>query len=177
MTIRTATDNDFPHILTLHRAAFGADEGPIIRQLVAALHADASAQPLYSFVADQNQSVVGHILFTPVHVDAHARPLTAYILAPLAVDPGWQRQGIGRQLIEHGCRTLATHGVDLIYVLGSPKYYPKFGFAPIGAHGVQPPYPVPYVDAWMCQAYTPDSLSNAHGTLRCADALNQPEYW
>ena len=177
MIIRTATDSDLQPILTLHQAAFGDEEGPIISHLVAALHADASAQPLYSFVAAQNQAVVGHILFTPVHVDSHARPLSAYILAPLAVDPNLQRQGIGRQLIEHGCHTLAAHGVDLIYVLGSPHYYPKFGFAPVGAQGVQPPYPVHYVDAWMCQAYTPHSLSNAHGTLRCADALNRPEYW
>ena len=42
-----------------------------------------------------------------------------------------------------GLKQLAESGVDLVFVLGHPGYYPKFGFRPAGALGFEAPYPIP----------------------------------
>jgi putative acetyltransferase len=51
-------------------------------------------------------------------------------LAPLAVLPDYQRQGIGTALIRHGLDACRDLGHDAVFVLGHREYYPKFGFSP-----------------------------------------------
>ena len=55
-------------------------------------------------------------------------------LAPLAVDPSCQRQGIGGRLIAAGHEVAAAQGYVLSILLGHPTYYPRFGYR-TGAYG------------------------------------------
>jgi putative acetyltransferase len=66
-----------------------------------------------------------------------------------------------------------------VFVLGHPEYYPRFGFRPAGALGMDAPYPIPerHADAWMVQALRPGLLGQVRGTVRCADTLNDPRHW
>jgi putative acetyltransferase len=81
--------------------------------------------------------------------------------------------------IEKGLRHLTKTGVDLVFVLGHPEYYPRYGFKPAGHLGFEAPYPIPdeHADAWMVQALRPGVIGSVSGKVRCADELNMPEHW
>lgn len=179
ITIRTSTPPDLPAILTLHRDAFGAEHGPEIANLVAALLADSTAEPRLSLVAEIAGRIVGHILFTAARLQPGGQDIPAQILGPLAVATGHQSQGVGSLLIQQGLDHLAAAGVELVFVLGHPAYYPRFGFRPAGALGFAAPYPIPSqnADAWMVKELKPGITGTVSGTVQCAAALDQPQHW
>lgn len=179
MDLRESTTADEREILQLHLLAFGEQEGPEIAELVAALWRDESALPLLSLVALEGDRIVGHILFTRVQVLPENRPVQASILCPLAVLPAAQARGVGGRLIAEGLQRLGQSGVQLVFVLGHPDYYPRSGFTPAGVHGLDAPYPIlpEHAAAWMVQALRPGLLDSVTGTVRCSDVLNDPRYW
>jgi putative acetyltransferase len=173
-SIRNTTSDDLDDILNINTEAFGqADEA----QLVADLLEDETAKPLVSLLAIDDGAPVGHILFTRVTLQGQG--LAAAILAPLAVKPGAQGEGVGGRLICVGLEQLLENGVELVFVLGHPGYYPKYGFQPAGALGFEAPYPIAeeHAGAWMVAELVPGAITNAGGKVRCADALNHPELW
>ena len=175
MQIREALDSDLTDVLSIERAAFGEeDEAELVQNLLN----DSSAQPLLSLVAFQDDRPVGHILFSKAHLSNNPT-ISIAILAPLAVIPEAQKQGIGGKLIERGMQLLSQSGVDLVFLAGYPSYYTRHGFQPASPLGLEPTYPMPeeYPDAWMVRALRPDILGSVSGKVICADALNKPEYW
>lgn len=179
LQLRKAVESDEQAISEVVTAAFDQGQGQEIADLVTDLLADPTAQPLLSLVAATDGQVVGHILFTAVRIQDAPRTVPAVILAPLAVHPSHQNQGIGGWLIEEGLRQLKASGVELVFVLGHPGYYPRYGFASAGTQGLEAPYPIPpeNSDAWMVQALRPGILGRTTGKVRCADALNDPKHW
>ena len=175
MFIREALNLDLDNVLSVERAAFGSDEeANLVRDLIG----DTSAKPIVSLLAIQDDQAVGHILFTKARLEPET-PLLISILAPLAVVPDSQKQGIGGKLIEYGLQVLSESMVDLVFVLGHPGYYPSYGFKPAGNLGFNAPYPIPKknADAWMVQALRPGAIRTFGGKIICADKLNKPEYW
>jgi putative acetyltransferase len=146
---------------------------------VRALLNDHSAKPLLSLIALNNDRAVGHILFTTARISGTQDTASMVILAPLAIVPDAQKHGIGGKLIEKGLELLSKSGVDLVFVLGHPDYYPRYGFKPAGHLGFEAPYPIPdeHADAWMVQALRSDVIGTVNGKVICADALNNPEHW
>jgi putative acetyltransferase len=177
--VRFDTPEDRAAIAAVHEGAFGSTQGPEIVGLVEDLLADASARPLYSMAAEMDGRVVGHVLFTAVQIQPKGQGIAAQILAPLAVLPGQQGKGIGSALIKEGMRQLAAAGVDLVFVLGYPDYYSRFGFRPARALGFDAPYAIPagHDDAWMVMELKPGVIGRIHGTVQCADTLNDPRHW
>ena len=174
--IRDALDSELDDVLAVERAAFGQDEEA---ELVKALLHDPSAQPTLSLLAFDNDRAVGHILFTAAHLTPATDTVSVALLAPLAVVPAAQGNGIGGQLIRHGLQRLSALDIGLVFVLGYPDYYSRHGFEPAGCLGFSAPYPIPEVNAaaWMVQALRADLIGQLSGTVVCADALNQPQYW
>lgn len=174
ITIREALASELADVLMVERLAFGQDDEA---RLVEALLEDPSAQPALSLLAFKHSQPVGHILFTKVYIAGSEH--TAALLAPLAVVPDAQKQGIGGQLIDHGLQKLSQSGVGLVFVLGYPNYYSRSGFKPAGALGFEAPYPIPdkHADAWMVRSLQPNIIGSIKGKVVCADALNKPEYW
>lgn len=179
MNLRPSTDADAAAIDRVLLSAFGDREGPEIVVLVAGLLGDATARPALSLVAEIDDTIVGHVLFTRARLLPDQDHLAAQILAPLAVVAELHGGGIGGALVREGLRQLAASKVDLVFVLGHPEYYPRFGFRPAGAFGLDAPYPIPerHADAWMVQALRPGLLGGVRGTVRCADTLNDPRHW
>jgi len=175
MFIREALNTDLPSVLSVERAAFGSDEEA---NLVKDLLCDPSAKPLVSLLAFQADRPVGHILFTTARLEPED-PLSISILAPLAVVPDSQKQGIGGKLVEYGLGVLSRSAVDLVFVLGYPAYYRRYGFKPAGILGFDAPYPIPAknADAWMVQTLQPGAVGAFGGKVICADKLNKAEYW
>ncbi len=179
MHIRIAEDSDLRSLLETHFEAFGPGKGAELVSLVSDLLADPSATPLLSLVAEEDSRILGHVLFSHVMLDSAPDTLRASILAPLAVRPEVWSRGIGGRLVQEGFRLLQEDGVELVFVLGHADYYPRFGFTPANAYGIEPPFPVPpeHADAWMVRELRPHTLGRFHGTIICADTLNNPEHW
>lgn len=174
LTIRTAAEADRDSVYRVEAQAFGYDKEA---KLVDSLLDDSTAEPRVSLLAFENDQAVGHILFTAAKIEGSKRKIS--LLAPLSVVPDSQGKGVGGKLIKAGLKILVEMGVELVFVLGHPGYYPKFGFIPAHTYDLKAPYPIPekYADAWMVQALNGTELGHVQGTVVCADALNQPEHW
>ncbi len=179
MELRLSADSDLPAISRVHLDAFGPEEGPEIVDLVSALLSDETAVPYLSIVAESGGELTGHVLFTAARLDSRGKSPVASILAPLGVLQAFQLQGVGRLLVNRGLELLVDQGVDLVFVLGHPTYYPRFGFEPAGRFGFEAPYPIPEknAEAWMVRALKPGALERPAGTVACAAVLNRPEHW
>jgi putative acetyltransferase len=179
LKIRKSKESDLNDVLAVEKQAFGNEEGPEIEDLVNGLLIDPTAIPLLSLMAVKNNQTIGHILFTKAQVVNSKALISAAILAPLAVVPDSQSKGVGGQLIEEGLRRLSESGVELVFVLGHPDYYPRHGFKPAGEFGFEAPYPIPdeNANAWMVQELRPGVIGRISGKVICADMLNRPEYW
>ena len=179
LEIRKTTESDLPVVLYVEKEAFGNNKGSEIADLVNGLLSDPSAMPLLSLLAINEGQAVGHILFTKARLTNSNDSVSAVILAPLAVIPDAQSQGIGGRLINEGLKLLSESGIELVFVLGHPEYYPRHGFKPAGALGFKAPYPIPdeHANAWMVQELHPSVIGRASCKVECADVLNQPEHW
>jgi putative acetyltransferase len=174
MQFRESNAAETDEALRIHRLAFGREDEA---ELVAALLRDPSAQPSLSLFADAQDEHVGHALFTALRLVGSSSPANCAILAPLAVLPARQGAGAGRGLIEHGCKLLARRGVQLVFVLGDPRYYTRCGFRPAVPLGLHAPYTIEPEEAWMVRALCPGVLGTLHGTVQCAQSLAAERYW
>lgn len=177
--VRTSTQADLEAIRACHLDAFGTQEGPEIVELVSALLKDETAQPLLSLVAESEGAVIGHVLFTAVRLESAGSGPKACIMAPLGVAGSHQGQGVGSTLIEEGLNRLQASGTELVFVLGHPDYYPRYGFRPAGALGFEAPYTIAPENAaaWMVLALPPAETSAFRGKVKCSQALSDPKYW
>lgn len=173
--IRQTGKEDLDAILAVQEKAFGQEEEA---RLTADLLADPTAEPLLSLLALDEGEPVGHVLFTRVRISDNDG-ISASILAPLAIVPEAQGQGIGGALIRDGLEKLRNAGTGLVFVLGHPGYYPRFGFRPAGVQGLQAPYPIPpeHAEAWMVQELKAGLLGTVTGTVCCAETMDKEEYW
>ncbi|MET3804617.1 putative acetyltransferase [Nakamurella sp. UYEF19] len=138
MRIRDEQPADHDAVRQLHRAAFG-DHGPSVAPLVHALRTIVAAGQGLSLVAEQEGLILGHVMFTRSLLDAPAALVPVQVLSPVGVLPAHQRQGIGGALIRRGLQTLNDRAVPLVFLEGSPDYYPRFGFRPGGPLGYRKP--------------------------------------
>jgi putative acetyltransferase len=174
LRIAEATPADLEDVLSIERAAFNE---PDVAELVRELLDDASAEPRLSLLAWDGERPVGHILFTAARLEGASREVAISILAPLAVVPDAQGKGVGGSLIEHGIRRLEESGVELVFVLGHPGYYPRHGFVPAIRQGLFAQYPISPEEAWMVRALRQGVVGSERGTVVCSDAMNRPEHW
>jgi putative acetyltransferase len=173
--IRRETASDRAGIRAVHERAFpGPDEASIVDALRAAgvvtlslvaTHDHAGAPVDATAGATGGASVCGHILFSPVIIATAAGEREAVGLAPLAVDPDWQRRGIGGRLVRAGLDILRQAGHAAVVVLGHPDYYPRFGFAPASGSGLRWEHPCPDA-SFMALALTAHGLDGGPGVVR-----------
>ncbi|MEE1754091.1 bifunctional class I SAM-dependent methyltransferase/N-acetyltransferase [Streptomyces sp. SP18CS02] len=135
---RPETAADVAAVRAVNAAAFPTEEEA---RLVDALRDDPQAWlPGLSYVAEAaDGTVAAYALITRCRVGD--RPAAA--LAPVAVAPGYQRQGAGQAVVRAALDAARLSGEQLVLVLGHPEYYPRFGFAPASRHGIAPPFEVP----------------------------------
>lgn len=172
--IHTRTRNaDLKNILLIEREAFTSDREA---NLAKTLLADPTAKPVLSLMAFIDGQPAGHILFTTARLLGSFREVVVSFLAPLAVVPKFQRQGVGGRLVKEGLKRLSKLGVDLVFMVGHPQYYPRHGFAQADKLGFEMPFPIPeeYADVWMVCAIHRGLIGFVSGKVVCCDALNKP---
>ena len=159
MLIRAEETNDRDSVYAVNASAF---ETSSEADLVDALR--EQARPIISLVAEDNEKVVGHIMFSPASLSGH--PDVAVMgLAPMAVAPEHQRQGIGSALVRAGLEHCKEMGFVAVIVLGHPTYYPRFGFSPSSRFGIDCEYEVPE-EVFMALELEPGTLSGKTGTMK-----------
>ena len=159
MHVRPERPADIDAVRELNRAAFGgAEEAQIVDALRGAV------TPLVPLVAESHDTVVGHVLFSPVTLASTPHPIVMG-LAPMAVLPGHQRSGVGTALVRAGldaCREIGAVGV---VVVGHQTYYPRFGFVPASRFGLSCAFDVPD-EIFMALELTPGALAAHTGQVR-----------
>ncbi|MBD2022227.1 N-acetyltransferase [Leptolyngbya sp. FACHB-36] len=169
MEVRAEKPEDIEAIRKVNVAAFGR-EGEA--DLVDRLRGVAST---FSFVAVESGQIVGHIFFSPVAIEGKcADNLLILGLAPVAVLPDYQQRGIGSLLIQHSLAECTQLGCQAVVVLGSPKYYLRFGFTPAREKGLRCEYPVPD-EAFMVLELKSGALDDCVGTVKYRSEFNKLE--
>ncbi|MCF4968159.1 GNAT family N-acetyltransferase [Nostoc sp. CMAA1605] len=138
MNIRCEIPSDYQAINEVNRLAFaGENEVKIIEAI---RHSDFYI-PALSLVAEVNNQIVGHIILSYIHLIGEEQ-LKVLALAPLAVHPQFQKQGIGSKLVTVALTKAAETQEALVIVLGHPDFYQRFGFEPSVNYGIESPFPV-----------------------------------
>jgi putative acetyltransferase len=128
--LRDEMTHDHDAVRKVHLLAFGEDSPG---RLAAELRQSGDA--VISLVAEQGTRLLGHVLFSRI-----AAPIRALTLAPVGVHPDAQKLGIGSALIREGLDRAKRERWEAVFVLGSPAYYGRFGFASALAQGYDSPY-------------------------------------
>jgi putative acetyltransferase len=134
LDIRDERPGDVAAIRDVNRLAFRQDQEA---NIVDALRSNGAS--LLSLVAAAGDRVVGHIMYSAVSVEG----VVGAGLAPMAVHPEYQRQGIGSALVDAGTARLRERGCPFIVVLGHADFYPRFGFRPASSFGIRCEWDVP----------------------------------
>ena len=138
--IRQENKKDYDEVYKVVKTVFETAEHSDGNEqdLVVALRKSKNFIPELSLVAIQDKKIVGYILFTKINIGKYEE----LALAPLAVLPEYQKQGIGKKLIEKGHKIAKGLGFHYSVVLGSEKYYPKFCYVPASQYGIKAPFEV-----------------------------------
>jgi len=158
MSIRREESRDVQQVRAVNIGAFGTDaEADIVDTL------RSEAAESLSLVAEDNDEIVGHIMFSPVRI-VGAPDLRAVALAPMAVTPQRQRTGIGSELIRAGFDECRRSGAGAVFVVGHPSYYPRFGFSPASNFGFKCEFDV-RDEVFMAAELIPGALAGRSGTV------------
>lgn len=135
IVIRPERPEDSPAVTTINDRAFGGtDESALITAI------KESGRPAISLIAWSADAPVGHIFFSQVQIQSEGPTVATLALAPMAVLPAFQRQGIGTLLVEAGLTLCAKQGCQVVVVVGHPTFYARFGFCPASDMGLQSVY-------------------------------------
>ena len=158
LTIRPEQAGDAAQIRLVNTRAFGQ---PAEADVVDTLRRTCPAG--LSLVALWQDRIVGHILFTPAVIEAEGGSIHGLGLAPLAVLPEFQRQGIGSKLVQAGLVEIKKAEYPFVIVLGHPEYYPRFGFVPASRYGVVTDYDNVPDEAFMILVFDEAALAGISG--------------
>jgi len=158
--IRPEQPEDIESIRNINKEAFGREnESKLVDKL------RSRGVLTISLVAVQDGEVVGHIAFSPVVVEPETSGFMAITLGPIAVLPAHQRKGIGLQLVRAGLEECQRLGHEIVFLVGHPDYYPRFGFVPARPKGVDCEFEVPE-DAWMILELRKGALAGRRGIAK-----------
>ncbi|MCM3572602.1 N-acetyltransferase [Mesobacillus subterraneus] len=168
--IRPENPNDYTYIRELIVLAFenGENEASLVELIRESEHFVSGL----SLVAAKNEGeIIGHILFSVIHLVTDQGIVPTLGLAPMSVKPDYQNSGIGSDLVNEGIKACRDLGCDHIFVLGHPNFYPRFGFSPTSQFGIVPPFPVPE-EVFMALELKKGSLTGLQGKIEYPPAFN-----
>lgn len=168
LSIRRETPRDIPKVRAINEEAFGQ---PLEADVVDKLR--AQCEEVLSLVAEDKDTVVGHILFSPAVIESPKGSVSGMGLAPVSVAQDHQRKGVGSALIRQGLAMLRAGGCPFVIVLGHPEYYPRFGFRPASSLGITCQWDGAPQEAFMIVIFNEDSMRGVSGVARYRDEFSE----
>jgi putative acetyltransferase len=168
ISVRLEKSEDISQVRIVNLEAFGQ---PAEADLVDKLR-QACDDALF-LVAEEDDRIVGHIAFTPVVIANRKAKVEGMGLAPMAVLPGRQRQGIGSKLVRRGLDILRKRDCPYVIVLGHPAYYPRFGFEPASGYNISCQWQGIPDDTFMIFVFDQITLQNVSGVAKYRDEFNE----
>ena len=168
IAIRPEQSGDIAAVRTINETAFSQ---PTEAAIVDALR--NACPDLVSLVAVEDHEILGHIFFSPVSVSGGREVTQGMGLAPMAVLPDRQHQGIGSMLVEAGIETMRERNCPFIIVLGHPEYYPRFGFVPASQYSLSCQWDGVPDEAFMVLVLDEDAMVGVSGTARYRDEFGE----
>lgn len=163
ITIHEEKPPDFEQVYHVVSKAFEQDEEA---RLVERLR---GVDGYIALVAEKDGLVVGHVAFTPLTLDDEKTDFSG--LAPMAVLPEYQNQGIGSRLVNEGLKAVAEKGFSAVFVLGHSHYYPRFGFEIAKTKGFRCKYPSPD-ESFMVVELVHGALEGKGGLIKYRPEFN-----
>ncbi len=168
ITISKENKNNISEIANVTHAAFGQKTEAAI---IESLRRDGALT--VSLVAEEGGKIVGHIAFSPVTLEMVDQKIEALGLGPMAVLPEHQRRQIGTQLIYEGLKACRKINAGLVFVLGHPEYYPRFGFVPTFPYNIAWEVECPK-EAFMVLELKEAALEGLSGVVKYHPAFMAP---
>lgn len=165
ISVRLERASDLAQVRRVNELAFGQ---PLEADLVDRLRCSSDALSLVA----EDEAVIGHILFTRVEIETPDKSLSGMGLAPMAVLPGRQRQGIGSLLVMRGIDILRQRGCPFVVVVGHPAYYPRFGFERASLHGLTSQWEGIPDAAFMVLIIDATAMSGVTGVAKYREEFN-----
>ncbi|MFO7969405.1 MAG: GNAT family N-acetyltransferase [Bacillota bacterium] len=129
-----------------------------------------------SFVAKQNNQIVGHIIYSKAMVKTNTNKFIKVLsFGPLTVKKKFQNKGIGTQLMKFSISEAKKGGYGAILFYGHPNYYPRFGFVPADKYNITTKDNKNF-SAFMAMELIPGYLSNISGKFIESDIYNEMAY-
>jgi len=168
VTVRKEKPEDIKQIYSVNEQAFGVSTEA---EIVDALRENCPGT--LSLLAEDDGEIIGHIFFSPAEIEWMGKVIRGMGLAPMAVRPDRQRQGIGSQLVKAGLEILEEQGCPYVIVLGHPGFYPKFGFEPASKYGLTCQWEGVPDEAFMVIVMEPSSLLGVKGVAKYRDEFDE----
>ena len=166
--VRNERPEDISSIRIINERAFGQ---PIEANIVDKLR--QTCFEVLSLVAEDKERIVGHILFSPVQIKKGKRVIKGMGLAPMAVLPERQREGIGSKLVSKGLKIVKDQKYPFVIVLGHPEYYPHFGFKRASKYRLKSQWPTIPDEAFMALIFNKAAMAGVSGIVRYRDEFDQ----
>ncbi|MDQ0060071.1 GNAT family N-acetyltransferase [Paenibacillus harenae] len=167
--IRTENENDHAQVHQVNFTAFGNRDDEA--ELVGRIRTSPNFVPELSIVAEENGVIIGHVLLSKAEVTQGEQRHDVLALAPIAVSPNYQKQGVGKQLIFEGLQRGKELGYSIVLLIGHPSYYPRFGFKPARPYGLElKQFEVPD-DVFMVCELQEGALKSIKGELKYPGAF------
>lgn len=139
MIIRSENKNDYSTIYELVKTAFetakvkDGDEQDFVNRL----RSSEKFIPELALVAEEDNKIIGHIMFTKTWVENETGRFEALLLAPLSVLLEHRSQGVGSCLVNTGFQIARDMGYKAVFLAGDPAYYHRFGFSATISYGIK----------------------------------------
>lgn len=166
MLIRREIPDEYPLIYDLVRLAFQTAKvsNGQEQDFVNRLRSSGNYIPELALVAEENGTLIGHIMLTRTYIENNGDKFKALLLAPVSVALEYRSQGVGSSLIEEGFKLALERGFASVFLVGDPAYYHRFGFKAAANYGIKPLQDIPDEYVMACELVS-GALHGVSGTI------------